>query len=305
MKLMRVIMIALLSVVWLSANEDFIVYKVDNSAGKITPKTIESVLRQEGYAVLVNRDMNGPFKKQFQKTTFDTYNLLTAYHKKHNAALVIHDPKGGIFTPFSLAIYQKKGEKFLHVSFLSAKVQSKILGKNEKYFKTIEEANKKTLLKALPGAVVEKLSYKPIPSEKKLITSFVVEVDDDEADDNKDELEMVIDSGLKPIGFIKAGFNAYDVDLDEAKNEDYDFYDTYSLCKLKVIYNVAITHPEAGAFAPCTMAVYHKVGSGKTVIAFPNVYNWISSLALKDKTLIGILEKAQQDMVALLKSAIE
>ncbi len=305
MKLTKVIMIAWLSVVGLLANEDLIVYKVDNTAGKITTKSIEEVLVKEGYMVLVNRDMNGPFKKQFEKTSFKTYNLLTAYHKKLNASLVTAEELGGIFTPFSVAIYQKKGEKFLHVSFLSAKVQTKILGKGEKFFKAIEEANKKAFLKAMPGAVVEKLSYEPVPTDKKLITALEVEVDEDEADDNKDELEMVLDSGLKPIGFIKAGFNAYGVDLEEAKNEDFEFYDMYSLCKLKVIYNIALTHPEAGAFAPCTLAIYHKKGSGKTVMAFPNVYNWISTLALKDKAQIALLEKAQKDIVALLTSATE
>jgi uncharacterized protein (DUF302 family) len=305
MKLTKIIMIVWLSAVGLLANEDFIIYKVDNKAGKITTKSIEEVLIKEGYMVLVNRDMNGPFKKQFEKSSFQTYNLLTAYHKKLNVSLVASEELGGIFTPFSVAIYQKKGEKFLYVSFLSAKVQTKIVGKGEKFFKAIEEANKKAFLKAMPGAVVEKLSYEPIPTDKKLITSLEVEVDEDEADDNKDELEMVLDSGLKSIGFIKAGFNAYDVDLEEAKNEDFEFYDMYSLCKLKVIYNIALTHPEAGAFAPCTLAIYHKKGSGKTVMAFPNVYNWISSLALQDKGQIALLEKAQKDIVALLTSAVE
>ncbi len=301
----NIIMIVLLSIGILSANEDLVVYKVDNSAGKITPATIETALTKAGYSVQENRDMNGPFKKQFQKSSFKVYNLMIAYHKKLTTQLVIKHENAGIFAPFSVAIYQKKGDKFLHVSFLTAKAQSKILGVKDPLLETLEKETRAAFLSAMPGAVEEKLAYKPQPTDKKLLTFVTLDVEDDEADDQKEELEMVIESGLKPIGFIMASFNEFGVDLDEAKNEDYEFYDAYSLCKLKVIYNIAITRPEAGAFAPCTMAVYHKNGTGKTTIVFPNVYNWISTLALKDKNLIAILEKAQNDIVALLKNAVE
>ncbi len=303
--MIKVIMIVLLSAGALFASGDIIVYKVDNAKGAITPTTIEKALVKAGYAVPVNRNMNGPFKKQFKKTSFDTYNLLIAYHKKLATKLVIKHPNAGIFVPFSVGIYQKKGDKFLHVAFLSAKKQSQILGFKDALLNEIEKNNREVFLQAMPNAKEEKLAYASLPTDKKLMTSITVEVEDDESDDNKDELEMVIDTGLKPIGFIKASFNPFGVDLDEAKNEDYEFYDAYSLCKLKVIYNVAQTHPEAGAFAPCTMALYHKTGTNKTVMVFPNVYNWISTLGLKDKKLIDLLEKAQKDIVALLKSATE
>ncbi len=301
----KMIMIVLLSLSVVSANEDLIVYKVDNGKKVVTPKSIAEVLTKSGYTIQVNRDMNGPFKKQFQKTSFDTYNLLTIYDKKIATKLVAKHPNAGAFVPFSVAIYQKKGDKYLYVAFLSAKAHSKILGFKDSLLADLEKKNRESFLAAMKGATEVKLAYTPQATDKKLLTEITFEVDDDEADDNKDELEMVIDSGLKPIGFIKAGFNTFGVDLDEEKNEDYDFYDTYSLCKLKVIYNVALTHPEAGAFAPCTMAVYHKVGSGKTTMVFPNVYNWFSTLNLKDKKIMGYLQKAQDDIVALIKSATE
>ena len=298
-------MIMLLSWSVATANEDLIVYKVDNSKGKITPVSIEKSLVKSGYVIPKNRDMNGPFKKQFQKTIFDTYNLMIAYHEKMATELVAKHENAGVFVPFSVAIYQKKGDKFLYVSFLTAKAQSKILGLTDPLLTSIEKENKKAFLIALPGAVEEKLSFSPQATDKKLLTSFEIEVEDDDAEELKDEFEMVLESGLKPIGFIKASFSAFGMDLEEAKNEDYEFYDAYSLCKLKVIYNVSLVRPEAGAFAPCTLAIYHKVGTNKTKIVFPNVYNWISTLDLKDKALIKTLEKAQGDIVTLLKSAIE
>ena len=305
MKLIRVIMIAVLSIVGLSANEDLIVYKVDNTDGKVTTKTIGESLSKSGYSVEKNRDMNGPFKIQFKETTFDIYNLLTAYHKTKAPELVGKYPRAGIFTPFSVAIYKKKGDKFLYVSFLSAKAMSKIVGAGEAEFKALEEENVKAFLAAMPGAQKVDLGYEVVSSDKKLFTEFTFEVEDDEAAEGKEDLEMEFEAGLKPIGFINASFKEFGEDLEKAKNQDFAFYDAYSLCKLKVIYNVAITHPEAGAFAPCTLVMYHKKGEGKTTIVFPNVYNWISTLALKDKKLIGLLEDAQKSVVEMINDIVE
>ena len=305
MKLIKLIMIAMLSITVLSANEDLIVYKVDNSDGKITPTTIEESLTKSGYAVQENRDMNGPFKIQFKKTTFDVYNLLLAYHDTLATGLVIAHEKAGLFTPISVAIYQKKGDKFLYVSFLSAHAQSKIVGAGEKLYKALEKENIKAFLLAMPGATKVDVGYKVLPTDKKLVTEFTVEVDEEEAEEYKEEFEMEFEGGLKPIGFVMASFNEFGVDLAKAKNEDFIYYDAYSLCKLKVIYNVAITHPEAGAFAPCTLVVYQKKGSGKTTIAFPNVNNWMSTLALKDKALIGHLDGAQSDIDSLITGITE
>ena len=83
--------------------------------------------------------MNGPFKKQFEKSSFDTYNLLTAYHKDLSVKLVAKNALSGIFVPFSASIYQKTGEKSLHISFLSAKALTKIVGDNSELYKELEK----------------------------------------------------------------------------------------------------------------------------------------------------------------------
>ncbi len=305
MKILKIAITLLFLAVSMSANSEIILFKVDNSKGEITPQSIEKTLVKAGYNVQENRDMNGPFKKQFQKTTFDTYNLMTAYYPKITQELTLKYPDSGMFNPFSVAIYQKQGDKNLYVSILSAAAQAKILGAGETLFKALEAVNKKSFLAALPGGEIVKLGYHPQAAKENLVTKFEMEVEDNEALDTKDEVEMVIEDGLKPIGFVMASFNEYNVDLEAAKKDDYIYYDVYSLCKLKVIYNVAIKNPEAGAFAPCSMAVYHKKGSGKTVIVFPNVHNWIATLALKDQTIIDILLKAQKDIVEVLESATE
>jgi uncharacterized protein (DUF302 family) len=305
MRIFKIAIALLLFVTSINANEDILLFKVDNSKGNITPTTIEKTLVKAGYKVEETRDMNGPFKIQFQKTTFETYNLLIAYYPKIMEQLTIKYPNAGIFNPFSVGIYQKKGDKNLYISMLTASAMTRILGGGEKLFKELEALNRKHFSEAIPGGEITKLDYQPIKTTKDLVTKFELEVDDEEAEDAQEEVEMFIESGIKPIGFVMASFNSYGTDLEKIKNKDYLYYDIYSLCKLKVIYNVAINHPEAGAYAPCSMAIYHKKGTNKMVIAFPNVYNWISTFALKDKKLIAILEKAQADITTLIESAIE
>ena len=304
MKIIKVIVAMFLTVTLLQANEDIIVYQVDNTVGKITPKTVEDALVKNGYEVPKNRDMNGPFKKQFEKTSFDTYNLLIAYHKKIGMDLVLKNADAGVFTPFSMGIWQKKEDKTFSLAFLSAKAMSRIVGGEAELYQKLEDSTRKAI-ESIPGMKEHKLPYKASKVNHPLLTKILIESDPEDAEDNFDEIKMTIETSLKPIGFVLAGRLLYGMELDDAGHEDYIFYDTFSLCKLKVIYNVAIDHPEAGAFAPCTLAMYQKKDAENTVLVFPNVYNWFASLNLKDQKLKDLLLKAQTDMEALLNSLNE
>ncbi len=286
---------------FLFANDEIILF---STTKRVTPAQIEAVFQRAGYSIQQNRDMNGPFVKQFKKSDFAIYNLMTVYYPKIAMELVLKNPDSGIFAPFSIVIYQKKGDKKLYGGVLSAKGMKKILGSKEKLLDDLEKINIATLKEALPKAKREKLGYKPQPVKEKLLTKYSFEVDDNEAMDTKDEVEMMIEDGLKPIGFVMANFNDFNYDLKEAGIKDFIFYDTYSLCKLKVIYNVARIRPEAGVFAPCTMAIYQKRGTNTMNIVFPNIYNWIATLNIKDPKIITILKKAQTDMVKVIENAL-
>ena len=287
----------------LVANDEIILF---STTSNVTPVEIEKSFKKAGYDIQQNRDMNGPYKKQFGKTDFEIYNLMTVYYPKIAMDTVLKYPDSGIFTPYSIVIYKKKGDKKTYAGVLSAKAKAKILGSHEldSYFKELEKLDIATFKKALPNAKREELSYEPQPVKEKLLTKYSFEVDDSEAMDTKDELEMMIEDGLKPIGFVMANFNDFNYDLNEKGIKDFIFYDTYSLCKLKVIYTVSKIRPEAGVFAPCTMAIYQKRGTNTMTIVFPNIYNWISTLRIKDKEAIKALEKAQKDMVNVIENAL-
>jgi len=295
---------AMLAVVaGLFANEEIILF---STSKEVTPAQIEKSFAEAGYSIQQNRDMNGPYLKQFGQSDFAIYNLLTLYEPKIAMELVKRHADAGIFAPFSIVIYKKKGDEKLYAGVLSAKAKAKILGFDfdSKLLDRLEAKNIATLKKALVDAKREHLPYKPAPPKGKLLTKFTYEVDDGEALDVKEEVEMMIEDGLKPIGFVMANFNDFNYDMKEAGIDDFLFYDTYSLCKLKVIYTVSKIRPEAGVFAPCTLAIYHKKGSGRTNIVFPNIYNWIATLDLRDPKALAELHKAQKDMIEVITNAL-
>ncbi len=300
---MKKVLLFIAVLIGLIANDNIIMYSTTKS---VTPKHIEEVFQKAGYSVEQNRDMNGPFLKQFKQSDFAVYNLMTVYYPKIAMQMVVQNPDSGIFAPFSIVIFKKKGDKKLYAAVLSAKAKATILGLklNTKLLQELEKINRATLQKALPDAKEEHLGYKPKKVKEKLLTKFSFAVDPKEALDVKDEVEMMIEDGLKPIGFVMANFNDFNYDLKEAGKDEFIFYDTYSLCKLKVIYTVAKIRPEAGVFAPCTLAIYQKKGEKSMHIVFPNIFNWIATLNIEDKKAIEALQKAQKDMVAVIKNAL-
>jgi len=114
-----------------------------------------------------------------------------------------------------------------------------------------------------------------------------------------------IEGELSPNGFIIAGFNNLSDEFEESKYEAYDFYQVYSICKLPVIYTIAKSRPEAGAYAPCSLYLSKKKNDNIMHIGFPSVYNWMSSMTIDNKEDMKVLETAQDGMKKILTSLTE
>ena len=88
------------------------------------------------------------------------------------------------------------------------------------------------------------------------------------------------------------------IDLNSELNEHgvttYDYYDTYSVYKLDVIFPVSKTHPEVGALAPSTFFVYKKKDEAETHMGFPSIDNWTTGTDIEDKESITPLVEAQE-----------
>ncbi|MDO9056313.1 MAG: DUF302 domain-containing protein [Sulfuricurvum sp.] len=281
---------------------DLHLLSVPNADGKYNAAVIEKALEANGFVISANSEMNGPFKIQFGQSDFTQFNLLTAYHKVHSETLVKANPDAGIFVPMGFGIYQRSGEKELHVSILSAEAMAKIAGFKAKEFPLIEKEALSVLKKALPNAKVS-TSETSLPAEGKLLSRYVKASSKESWTSDKEETEMMIEDGLKPAGFVMSNFTDYNFALGE--KSPFDFYDTYSICKLKVIYTVAKTRPEAAAFAPCTLMVYKKKDANEIVMGFPGVYNWMSSARVSDPEGKAALMQAQKDFEAVLQSTVE
>ena len=303
-KILLLLMVLACTLLW-SANTDILLYKVDNKEHKITAQTLADGLTVNGYVVSKNQDMNGPYQKQFKTTTFDSYNLMSVYHPETSVALVPKYAHSGIFTPFSIATYQKKGDDTFYIALLSAKAQQNILKVKDILFTNLETLTKKTISKILPTAVETTLPYDAVTTDKPLYTKYSFEVEDADAMEARGDLMMMMESGMKPSGFVVANYIDFNKVLQEEKKEDYMFYDAYSLCKLKIIYELSKNKPEAGAFAPCTMVIYHKKGSNKTEIVTLSIENLTSTLAIKDKKLLAMLVKAQNTMKSIIEDSAE
>ena len=286
---------------------DIEIFTSENSDGKITPKTIEEVFKKAGFTVSANRDMNGPFKKQFKSSGFDTYNLFTFYKPDAVLALAKKYPNVGLFAPMSMSIYTKKGEKTISISSLTAEAMAKIMKapSDDKTLVALRALVKETLQKAMPKGTFSSPTYTPQEPKGELVTHFSMEMDEKDWEDELDELKMGLEGELAPNGFVIAGFNNLGDEFEESKYEDFDFYEVYSICKLPVIYTIAKSRPEAGAFAPCSLYLSKKKDNKMMDIAFPSVYNWMSSMAIDNKDDIQVLETAQAGMKKILKGLTE
>lgn len=284
---------------------DLRIFSAANADEKINAKIIEKELEASGFVISANTDMNGPFLKQFGKSDFTQFNLLTVFHKSLTDSLVRAHTDAGIFIPMGFGIYQRNGDKNFYVSVLTADAMKKIAGFDAPEFALIEKEVLAVLKKALPGAKMT-MSEPALPAEGPLLTRYVKPTDAASWESDKGGVEMMIEEGLKPFGFILSNTTDYNLYVNEdVAPSPFDFYDTYSICKLKVINTVANTRPEAGTFAPCSLMVYKVKGSNEIVMGFPSVYNWMSSAHITDPAGKAALLQAQKDFEEVLKSVTE
>ncbi len=291
------------------ATQDIRVFTVDNNGGTVTAITIEKAFRDAGFSITGNNDMNRAFKSKFKTHTHDTYNLMTLFKKESVLKLIQKYPDMALFTPLSMSIFTRKGEETISVSSMDIAGIAKVTGipvDNADLVGYMQEVAD-ILEKALPNGRFEKVNYKVAKPEGELVNRFTMTMDvkDVDMDDEVDAIQEEIEAGLETAGFVMAGFNRLGVDHGNIKNEMYDFFDAYSICKVSVIFEISKRHPKAGAFAPCTFYMYKKKGEKLVHFAYPSIYNWFSSIDVTDESSKEVLLKAQKSMNAAIDEATE
>jgi uncharacterized protein (DUF302 family) len=289
-----------------AAKHDVRVFVSDNADKKITATTIEEAFKKTGFVIAANNNMNAPYLRDFNDTSFDFYNLAVVFRKDTALALAEQYPEIGLFTPMSMSIWTKKGDTTISVSSIAPHAMARMMGVPEDnehiiaYGKKVEEA----LKAAMPNGKWITLPYEMKNVKRDFITRTTFEQKGDDWEESKDDYEMAFEGELAPKGFVMAGFTDLNYDFEENDKEWYYFYDVYSICKIAVIYEVSKLHPEAGAFAPCSAYMYQKRGEKTIHVAFPNVHKWIDALNITDKPSIDVLLEAQkgfEDILAKIK----
>jgi len=287
-------------------SQDIRIFTVANPDGKITAASIEAAFEKTGFSIDGNNNMNAPFKPRFGKTYYQTYHLFTTHSAKHTLALVKKYPSIGLLSPLSMSLYSNRDDdtskgKTMSISSLTLRGMSRMTGipMNNPDLIAYSKFLEKGLRAALPGGHFEKLSYKNVATmDKMYATTFETEFDganEDERAEQKDDFEAEFEGELEPIGFLFPGFVDFASEFGDAGYDAFEIYDTYSICKLDVIFPIHQEHPEVGAFAPCTYYIYMKKGETKVHMGFPSVDNWISAtdLDVTDKATFGTLIEAQ------------
>ena len=292
-----------------NAAQDIRIYTADNQGGKINPEGIEKAFTDAGFYITGRNDMNIPFDAKYKSHPHELYYLMTFHKKDFVNKIAKKYPEIALFTPLSMSIYTRNGDKSISISSMSADGIAKVTGipadnaDLAAYMKDIAD----TLAKALPNGKFENVNYKIAKPEGDLVTRFTMEMDvkDDEIEDEAEGIQEELEAGLETGGFVVAGFNQLAPDFANAGNDVYDFFDVYSICKVPVIYTVSKAHPEAGAFAPCVLYMYKKKGEKVVHFAYPSVYNWMSSIDVGDKESKEVLLKAQTLMNNTLSEVTE
>ena len=271
------------------------VFTADNKDGKITAKHISDTMDGLGLTTAGNNDMNKPFSQRFPKLHYKVYNLAMFQNDALTLALIKKYPNFGALAPLTMSIWSD-GDT-MNVSTLTLDGMSRASGipKTDKDLVAYAALITKGLKATMPNGKFKFLDYKvPSQTESYAIT-FEMEVDEDaDLEEFKEDFEGEFEGEMEPLGFLMPNYSNLQEELfDEAGYDAYDFYATYSICKFDVIYPVSKLHPEAGAYAPCSMYLYKKKGENVMKIGYLGVDNWIKTLDIKDQESMKPLYEAQ------------
>ena len=285
------------------------IFSVDNANAKITAKSVEKAFNESGMQVDVNNDMNSIFEKRYKKVHHKSYNLAIFRNNDSVTKLAKKYPSIGLITPLSMSIYSDDAKHTINVSTLSLEGMSRITKIPVTDPDLIDYAKKLdvALHKALPNGKYLPKEKSAASSDKPLTTDFTTEFELEDGMtiiEAKESFEEEFAGEIGPVGFLVPKLYKLQEDVFK-ENGDYDFYDTYSIIRFNVIFPVSKDHPDAGAYAPFSLAIYKKKGDDTVHISYPSIDNWIDDLGITDKEVIAEVKKTQKMMSDILTELTE
>ncbi|CAA6817322.1 MAG: Unknown protein [uncultured Sulfurovum sp.] len=282
--------------------DDIQVFSVENEEGLITPKSIELAFKKADFEITATKNTNQVFMDNFNESDFTVYNMMTFYQKDLLLALAKDYEEVGVLSPMSMSIYTLKGTNKISIATLSIEGMAKILNipKDDERLMALNNLIIYALKLALEDGVFEERGYACLEKEGDLISKFSMPVEEESWKDKMTVLDLKLNEKVTENGLIIVTQKDLHEDFTEALYDGYDFYRVYSLCKVNILFDIAKSRPEAGAFAPCSCYVYKKRGENDVHIGFPSVYNWLSSLSITKAKDVKLLSEIQEGMQGIL-----
>ena len=294
MKLLTKLTACLLLVTSINAS-DINVYETKDSKA-INYKTVGAMFKASNYTVEAVSKLDKKFKKAFKDTTFDKFKIIAVKENDISGKLIAKYPDAGAFIPFSVVLQSYSNSDKVTFTTLNTDTMKKVLGaKNCKLLDKLEKKNNQMASSfGFDISKPKKFDYVTANPEGDLLYKKEIKGN-----------PRILSNKLTNT-MLKHKFSIVN-ELDLKKEypsvkKNFDFYKTYSICKVKVLHVSVQTRPEAAAFAPCSLIVYKKKGSDKTTIAFPSTYNWLSSLNMKDPKAVKILRDEQKEIENFIES---
>ena len=273
------------------------VYVTPNTDGKITTKTVEAGFDAVGLGIAGNNDMNKPFATRFGKLHYKVYNLAMFVNNDLTLKLIKKYPSFGALTPLTMSIWSDDAAQTMNVATLTVEGMARAAGIPVTDPDLIAYAGLiQTALKTgMPTGHFKELDFTVTNPEKSFQINFTADIEEGEdLEAYIEDFEAELEGELEPLGFLLPNYSNLNEEIfDDAGYDAYDFYHTYSICKFDVIYPVSKTHPEAGAWAPCSFYLYKKKGENTMYAGFLGVDNWITTLDIADEESIKPLREAQ------------
>lgn len=287
------------------------IFSVDNSKGAINAKSIEKAFNEGGDIVVdVNNDMNSIFSKRYGFVHHKSYNLAIFRSDKSILKLIKKYPSIGLITPLSMSIYSDDAKKTINISTLSLAGMARItkIPATDPDLKEYAASLDAALHRALPNGKYITVNHNTKPSGN-LVTEFTMELELEKGTtyaDAKDSFEDEFEGELGPVGFlIPKKYDLQEDLLKENSNEDYDFFDTYSIIRFNAIFPVSKNHPDAGAYAPFSLSIYKKKDEDSMHISFPSINNWISDLDITDEKTVKAVRETHEKIKKILTGMTE
>ena len=276
------------------------VFSTKNIDRTITPYTVEKAFNENGLNISGNNDMNKPFIARFQHMHYTVYNLAMYSNNTLDLKILKKYPNFSVLIPLTFSIWQDQDNN-INISTLTINAISRAtnIPITDPNLIAYDKLIKKALKAALPNGKFKTLNYNTGLINKPYLVQFTINTNiqkESSPEEYIEDFEAEFEKNIETAGFLIPNFtNIQDEILDNTEySNKYDYFHTYSICKFDVIYYVSHLHPEAGAWAPCSLYIYKKKNENKMHIGFLGVNNWIKTLNIKDEKSITSLKESQK-----------